>query len=334
MGDSYDPFFSWKALAWPEQCRAIAAGQLPWPVQMTVYPTNRCNRNCRGCIMAAERQNGAELSENVFASLVDEANLLGVASMHIAGGGEPTLYQPLRHVARFRGTAVLSTNGTFLSRRICSWFKRVRVSVNAGSPRTYAEFTGTSEDAYRQLVCRLVNACERPRPWDIGLGMIADRQSPEDIARFVALADHVGADWVHIRPVYYPRGTPEAEDVVRNWPGISGAALEAGRTSRCRVFCVSDKFSGYWSARDYLKCRATPLVAVVCADARLAVCQDVFTKWGDLNTQSFAAAWTSDEHYAAMRQIDLDACPRCIMNRHNEVLEHAFVNNECLLEVL
>jgi len=334
VSDAYDPFFSWKALAWPDQCRAIAAGQMPWPVQLTVYPTNRCNRNCRGCIMAAERASGAMLGEAVFTRLLADANELGVRSLHVAGGGEPTLYEHLNHAASFHGTAVLSTNGFRLSRRVCSWFKRVRVSVNAGSPRAYAEFTGCRESEYTDLVCKLVVVCERPRPWDIGLGLVADRHTPADIRQFIALADHVGADWVHIRPMYYPRESPEAAEVVRNWPAVAAAANETGAASRCRVYCVSDKFSGFWSDRHYSRCRATPLVAVVCADARLAVCQDVFTKWGDLNRQTFAEAWKSPEHSAAMREIDLSACPRCIMNRHNEVIEHCFLNDECLLEVL
>lgn len=334
MGDAYDPFFSWKALAWPDQCRACAAGQIPWPVQLSVYPTNKCNRNCRGCIMVEERKDGAELAEGTFSGLIAEANSLGVRSIHIAGGGEPTLYPHLRHVAAFRGTAVLSTNGTLLTRRICSWFKRVRVSVNAGSAKSYAEFTGSPPEEYAALVCNLVAACEKPRPWDIGLGLIGDRQSGEEIEAFVRLADHVGADWVHIRPCYYPQGTPEAAEVLRNWPRIATAARTAAMYAKCKVHCVGDKFTGFWTERGYSQCRATPLMAVVCADARLAVCQDVFLKWGDLNRQTFAEAWTSREHEAAIRQIDVATCPRCIMTRHNEVIERCFLNNDCLLEVL
>lgn len=334
MSNDYDPFFSWKALRWSRECEQIARGGMPWPVQATIYPTNRCNRNCRFCIMRQERTDGAELPRKVWEELLCDLMAGGTRCLHIAGGGEPLLYPHLDALREVLLTKVLSTNGTRLDRDVCSWFTRIRVSVNAGTAKGYGDVTGCTEADWRDLCARLRDCCRKPRRWQIGLGMVADHQTVNEIRPLCKLADEVGADFVHIRPAYYPAGTVEAYAVEGAWGAIATAAQRAREASNCRIHAIDEKFRGHWTPRGYEQCRATPLVAVICADGRLAVCQDVFIKFGDLHSMRFPGIWQSDEHREALAKIDLDSCPRCIMARHNEVIEHCFCNSNCMMELL
>jgi hypothetical protein len=66
----------------------------------------------------------------------------------------------------------------------------------------------------------------------------------------------------------------------------------------------------------------------------MTVCQDVFHKFGDLNTQSIKEIWGSDEHKEAISRINVDSCPRCVMNKSNEIMEKVFINNDIMMELL
>ncbi len=316
-----DVFFGWKAACWPDQCAEILANRIPWPISLTVYPTNRCNRECPWCIMRAERASGAELSPEVWHRLL----ALPVKSLWVTGGGEPTLYPHLAEVTRFDGTRILDTNGVALTPDIARRFHRVRISLNAGTPDGYAQSMGVapSEETELEFGTITVNAAavaSLQPDLSLGLAMVGDRQNAAEVEAFVQLADAIGAAWVHIRPAYYPPG-PEAERVHAHWETIAMAALGTGMQSRCVVYCTAANFAGYWGARAFAKCRATPLQAVVTADGMLSLCKDRHVKFGDLNRQEFAEVWGSAEHREAIAGVDLDGCPRCVMTRHNEWLE-------------
>lgn len=329
MGATLDPFYSRKALRWAERCEKLARGELCWPVMLTVYPTNRCNRNCRWCIMREEQRSGAELPANVWRELLG----LDIPCLRVTGGGEPTLYPYLAEAARFKGLRVLDSNGVALTRETCAGFHRVRISLNAGTAEGYRDVTGRPANEWEELVDRCVMLCAKPRAWSIGAALVADTQTPEEISQFVRLVEFLGFDWAYIRPAYYPPGD-DADRTVRNWPAISRAARAAAEGGTCDVRVTSEKFSGYWQEPGYERCRATCLEAVVTADARLTLCKDVFRKWGDLRVESFENAWWSMEHEDIVRSIDLTKCPRCVMGPHNETIEQCFVNNAILAELL
>jgi hypothetical protein len=330
----YTPFFPYKALAYPDRCRAIVAGKMPMPVQVTVYPTNRCNRNCRWCIMADERKSGAELDASVWDMVLRLGDTGEVKCLRVSGGGEPTLYSHLREAKRFRGTRLLDTNGTALTRDTCHAFDRVRVSLNAGTGDGYAAVTGCTHEEWRDLLERIRSVCRKPRDWSVGTAMVFDGQTQMEIGEFIRRSASMGADWCHIRPAFFAKGTTEATWVMEEWPRVAPIVERMRLEVGIAIHCTSDKFRGYWDDRGFEKCQATPLVAVVTADARLALCQDVFTKWGDLNTMSFSEAWNCQAHRDVIAGIDLAKCPRCIMGRHNEVIEHCFESNDCCMEVM
>ena len=42
----------------------------------------------------------------------------------------------------------------------------------------------------------------------------------------------------------------------------------------------------------------------------------------------------SQEHKDAIKKIDIDKCPRCVMNKANEIMEHDFIKNSILKELI
>jgi len=338
-GKTYGAFFPWKALLYPEKCRAILRGEFPPPVTIHVYPTNRCNNNCDFCIMRRERLTGGDLKPAVAEKIVAYANANGVGAIHVSGGGEPTLWNgDMRIFGAFKGTKVLSTNGRALSLQTARLFDRIRISVNAGTAATYETQTGTPPGTWDYLVAGITDICQRPdRPTgqEIGLGFVATPANWREIPMAIRLAQDVGADFVHIRPAYYPRGTVDDAEIRRLAAAIWHCCEACeGNSNGVQVYGSSEKFAGYWSPRGFRKCKASPLHAVIAADGRFLVCQDVFERFGDLNNQGFREAWESPDHAAAIARINVDDCPRCVMGRPNEILEHIFERDEILAGLL
>jgi MoaA/NifB/PqqE/SkfB family radical SAM enzyme len=331
MGNDFDEFNSWKCMLYADKCRAILEGNFLPPVVLHVYPTNSCNAHCKFCIMKTEHERKAKLDKEVFQRLIKSAIDMGIKSVHISGGGEPTLYEHLDVVRDFPGLKVLSTNGAYLTIGTYDIFDRVRVSLNAGTAETHKNIMGISN--FDQVIANIRRIRkDNPKP-KLGLGFVVSPDNWQDILEFCTLANDIGVDFVHIRPAYYPRG--EDDDRTRKIMDAAYHLCEAAKKCcNVRIFALSDKFDGYWSSRKFCKCLASPLHAVVTATGELIVCQDVFIRFGNLYKNSLEEIWGSAEHREAISRIDVEKCPRCVMNSPNMIIEKVFVNNEIIQELL
>jgi len=331
MSNTFDEFNSWKTLLYADKCRAILEGRFKSPVVLHIYPTNRCNSNCNFCIMKEEQKKEFSLSDSVFQGLIASANSMGIKSIHVSGGGEPTLYPYLSHVKYFDGFKVLSTNGIALTPEIASMFNRVRVSLNAGTAETHELITGTH--SFHKIVENIRNVRMWCKGLAFGLGFVLSYDNWQDVFSFCKLADELGADFVHIRPAYF-RDKGQDEKVRAIIEPAYHLCEAAKKLTKVKLFSISEKFDGYWSERQYRECLASPLHGVVTATGELIVCQDVFLRFGDLYHLALEDIWGSEEHKRAIAEIDIEDCPRCVMNKPNEIMEHVFVEDKILSELL
>jgi len=103
-----------------EQVLAWRRGDRPGPAMLELFPTNRCNIQCKHCWQRGDdydKTYKSEMSDERLEALVDEAHALGVKSWFIKGGGEPLARGKLfmRMAARIRElgmVGMLYTNGT------------------------------------------------------------------------------------------------------------------------------------------------------------------------------------------------------------------------------
>ena len=331
----FNPFFPWKCLTFPNQIQGIISGEFLPPVIAHVYPTNLCNRSCEWCVMKALKKDGATLPAEILSKLIDDLNTAKVPALHIVGGGEPTLYPHIDIVSKFNGFKTISTNGIELTRKVASLFDRVRISVDAGTCTTYQMVSRVKPDVWAKLWGSIQEVTRGKRPYTVGLAMVANSLNWHEIPLFVRNAQDVKADFVHIRPAYYPKGTAQGDEVERLAPAMTAISRAAAIASPgVPVHTVTDKFEGFWTEKQYSKCLATPLQAVVCADGQLSICLDNHIKFGDLNNQGIWNIWGGPEHKRAIEQVNLDECPRCMMGKANEVIEHVFINNDVIRELI
>lgn len=341
MNKKYNRFFPYKILAYPDRLQAIADGKIPYPVIMHIYPTNFCNNNCTFCIMKEEKQNyPVQLSKRTLFKAIRAAKRVGVKLIHFSGGGEPTLHPDIIEamiLAReLEIKTAISTNGSVFLKELPRVANHIRVSINAGTNETYLNNmrpTGHNlNNVFNNIKKYVKIRNENKYECDIGTAFVMSYTNYTDIYQFCRKSNDINVDFVHIRPAFLKGEDWKIQDIMSN--AFAQSELAKKEFENLDIFTITDKFEGYWTPRTYSKCRSTPLVAVLSATGEFIICQDVFKRFGNLNTHQFEEIWGNDKHKKTIESIDLSKCPRCVENGINKIIQHCFLNDDVRMDLI
>jgi sulfatase maturation enzyme AslB (radical SAM superfamily) len=346
--DNLHRFNSNKILAHADRLRAIGRGELPYPIDWHVYPSNVCNHKCTWCMF---RQNGEQfdfrviLPREVLLRAVRDAARTGAVLMHFSGGGEPLINKATPEAMALAGElglkVAMSTNGRLLTPEVAGLVDYIRVSLNAGTPEQHHATNHGGDPADKgdwHVILENIAACAPVAKQDMGLGFVVDYENYQDIYEFCKVAARLFGKttkakqrFVHIRPGFYFDAEKDAKT-----RAVMPLALTLCREAQrdfgdtIDIYAISEKFDGYWTPRTYDRCRAILTGTTLRATGDFAVCQDrtdlVFGKQPSYKAgASFEDVWHSDEHKRVISTIHagaaLDACPRCVWNNRNHIID-------------
>lgn len=340
----YNRFNKFKILMHSARIDLIVKGGMPAPVEWVIYPSNVCGYKCAHCIMAREQVDHRNtLSAAAMNKIPEDVAAHGIKCVIFSGGGDPLLNPATMEVARKlkqMGVLVGINNQGYLLND-ASPFDFVRYSVDAANRETYQKIHGVDGwDRVNQNIAAHAALRARGQEIEMGLAFLITPWNWQEVEAFVAWAQQYEPDFIHLRPAYldsdyldakYPGGGKDLQCQII--PTLQSIAPELER-KYANVYFRIDKFEGYWTPKNYSKCRATPLLAVTSGDGAFLVCQDRgirreenYLRWGNYNTQSFSEIWYGQEHRKVIESIDLQNCPRCVENSMNEIIEHGFIKD-------
>lgn len=104
------------------------------PVMVVVSPTNRCNLHCVHCCFN-DRNKQIELNFDFLKESLLQFKKVGIKSVELAGGGEPTLYPQLEELIEYVTGELnlkmgMNTNSISLNARNLNKLEWVRLSLN------------------------------------------------------------------------------------------------------------------------------------------------------------------------------------------------------------
>ena len=332
----WNPFNSVKALVWADRFEALARGEIPVPVSVTIDPSNVCNIACQWCHSADFRA--------VERSMVDENKLLllanalgvwrGVRAVCIAGGGEPFTNKAtptlIRHLVENMLEVGMITNGTLLrgdaldATRLCRW---VGFSIDSATPWTYARLKGHDK---LETVLRSISALVGKGP-SIGYKFLLHPENIRELYAACYIAREMGVNDFHARPLYSP-GITYSDEVVQQAVDEIARARADLEDSHFRIYGIRHKFGPHFERRLPEVCRVTPLAGLVFqADGNCTICCDkrgdeeaILCRWEEIRD-----VWGSERHRGIMDMLDpaRHCHRRCTFSPYAEILEEVFVKD-------
>jgi len=215
----------------------------PGPTTVEIYPTLRCNLNCKFCDATNRNHpHTPEVREARLLEWVDEAAEMGVRRLFVLGGGEPLVAPGIAaFLARAKARdleGILSTNGTLLSSAMADLlvgmgWDEVHVSVDAPTAAIHDHLRGVPGSHRRavQGACRLrrtrdLAGSRKPR---LALHFVLTRSNWRTLPDMVRLAASLGAFRIDFDALIAWRPEQQAlqllPEEVREVPAVAAEAL-------------------------------------------------------------------------------------------------------------
>jgi MoaA/NifB/PqqE/SkfB family radical SAM enzyme len=271
--------------------------------------------------------------------LIDDFVTMDVKAVQFTGGGEPTLHP--QHLEAFQyaldnGREIsLVTHGCLLKPETIETLMRatwVRVSIDAGTPATYASIRRVAESQFRKATDNLRLLCHRRdetgSPVVIGVGFVVTKENWREVVQAAELAKELGADNLRISAVFQPDGATYFADF-----------YEAAAT-QCKIaeslsdsrFKVVNMFGNRLAdltlgSPDYPRCGYMQWTTYIGGDLNAyRCCTTSYNEQGligSLKNQRFVELWNSQAKRDDFETFDARGCERCMFNNQNRAIAYA-----------
>lgn len=317
-----------------------------YPIYIEISPTGACNHRCVFCAMDYVGYKPRSLDMDVMKRILPEMGQFGVKSVMFAGEGEPLLYKNIYKLAKLTVNSgidiAFTTNGVLLTQQvvedvipITTWIK---VSIDAGTPATYATIRGTKNSDFTKVVGNLKYAidCRNKNRLSCTIGaqvLLLPENSHELETLAKICRDEIGLDYLVIKPHSQHMFSKTRRYEELNYEPLVGRAKEATLLSNnnFKVIYRSETTKNHINRHNSFKsCNAAPFFwAHVMANHDVCACsaflQDERFSLGNLVRNSFQEVWEGEMRkklFEMMRSsFDISECRiNCRMGCINEYL--------------
>ncbi len=333
-------FSSDKILKHLDRVQAWLEGKNPYPVTVELDLTNLCNHDCPQCVVSYFRvKNDDTLSTELAKDIIDQLTEAKIRGLIFTGGGEPLCHPDSVEIVKYAGELGndigFITNGELINEQNapvlldnCRW---IRVSLDAGTPETFAQIHGTSKERFHNVVSGLESLVKFKQELNIdctvGGGFLTSRDTTGEMERTAELCRDLGVDYLQFRPMQFRDENGfdyEVGDVLEQ---IEDALKYAEKDydvlfSKHKYEMMKRKDYG----RNYGKCCGQQFATVIAASAKMYICCHLrgVEKYclGDLKNKSFKEIWHSDKRREVISRVKdfKDCIPLCRDNTFNQIL--------------
>ena len=313
--NQFNPFQSFKVLAWYDRMESIKTGNFMAPVNLAVdilqgtSTHKKCGKGyrCNFCMSDwKEKEEPAIVPEDTLLAMPEFWSKWGVRSICLAGHhSDPTLYPKgglikfLRLCQRWNIEVGFVTNGAYFNRQVmeevvrtCNW---CGFSINAGTAKDHRAITGSPDGTFDKIIDNIRFMANYIKEYeldcDIGYKYLILDDNYKYIYDGIKLASEIGVRHFQLRPADLPAERTEkidTEEVERQI--VEGLKLE--RENEFEVFGIREKFTPGFKKITPWKCVASPLGSTWKANGNVVICPDA--RWTDSDPDRVLGNYITD----------------------------------------
>lgn len=313
------------------------------PIYLEIAPSGSCNHRCVFCAVDYLKYKPVFLDASVLIRRVKEAAHLGVKSIMYAGEGEPLLHKEISKIVSSTKKAgidvSITTNGVLLkkdlSEKILKHLSWVRVSLNAGSPETYAAVHRCHKDDFSKVLKNLKDAVavkkKQGLKTTIGVQMLLIPQNATEVLALAKKIKAIGLDYLTVKPYsQHPLSTSRIDKEFRyeDYLGLEDA-LRKVESGSFKVIFRDQTMKRLSAAKEYRRCLGLPFWAYIDATGDVYACSAFLGNkdfcYGNIHRESFKAIVEGLRRKRIIRRVseklNVDTCRlACRLDKINSYL--------------
>ncbi|MBI5100341.1 MAG: radical SAM protein [Nitrospirae bacterium] len=325
---------SHKLVFHPDAVSRWMSGEEIYPIYLEISPSGACNHRCTFCALDYMEYKPRFLDTSVLKERLSEMGGLGIKSVMYGGEGEPFLHKDIGdiivHTKKSGIDVGITTNGVLLSEKLArtilpsvTWIK---VSMNAGTPETYAKVHRTGVEDFNRLVGNLTEAVRINE--ETGAGCTLGAQAvllPENAETMEALAETVkgiGLRYVVIKPYsqHHKSHTHVYSDVdYRSFNYLKEKLSRFNDERFSVIFREQTMKKIFRGKRGYERCLALPFWSYIDSGGNVVGCSaylgDEEFRYGNIHENTFKEIWLGERRRQCMKRVATELDPEgCRMN--------------------
>jgi len=315
-----------------------------YPIYVEVSPVGACNHRCTFCGVDYIGYQNVRWDTELLKTRLDEMAQKGVRSIMFAGEGEPLLHKELdqiiEHCSNVGIDSSITTNFVFLNKKnVDKIFKNaswVKISINAGTKKTYSEIHRTKEEDFDKVIENMKLAVKTKKQNNykctLGAQMLLLPENKDEALVLAKKVKEIGLNYLVIKPYsqHLFSETKVYEDIDYKPMLELERELEKLNDDTFNVVFRSNTMKKLDTGHSYKKCYSTPYFwAHLMANGDMYGCsaylqQDKFC-YGNLKENSFQTVWESEKRQKSIayvkEKLDISGCrANCRMDEVNSYL--------------
>lgn len=325
---------SHKLVFHPGEVARWMAGEDIYPLYTEISPSGSCNHRCTFCALDYMEYKPRFLNAATLKERLSEMGRLGVKSVMYGGEGEPLLHREIGdiivHTKNSGIDVAITTNGVLLARPLAekilgsvSWIK---VSLNAGTPDTYAKVHRTKADDFHRVFRNLADAVEVKRnissKCTIGAQSVLLPENADEMETLAEKAKETGLSYLVVKP--YSQHLKSNTQAYMDFDYSSFYHLK-DRLARLNDENFSVVFREHTmkkmkrNERGYERCLALPFWSYIDSGGNVWGCSaylgDEEFRFGNINENTFQEIWSGQRRKQCMHMVCTSLDPEnCRMN--------------------
>jgi len=336
-----------KLMYHPEQIAKWIKGEVFAPIYVEIGPIRSCNHKCSFCSFDYLKRTGESIDKDVLIKNLKDMSEFGVKSIMFGGDGESLLYPYLPEVIEkaknFGLDIAITSNGVLLneekSKLILKNLSWIKISIDAGTKKSYAKIHGTKEQDFPLVLKNLKFACEykikNNLSCKIGCQMVVTDESIDGVENLILELKDIGLDYFVLKPyVKHPLSINEKKLSIKDYDSILSKLIKKYSNEKLNIIYRKISFlETEKESLDYDECYGLNFMALIDASGDVIPCglfhdKEEFT-YGNINDKPFSEIWDSKKRLDITNKVYKRGCEKCrnhcrlnFINQYLDVLKN------------